>query len=92
MEILTIVPVDEILSKRLPYVWSITDEKPYQNICNTFWNYFVNTWIMILKFAFTTDTEHLINRKNNPVETYNRHLNEILSAHISVPILVKALN
>ena len=36
MEVLTIVPVDEILSKGVPYVRSITDEKPYQNIYNAF--------------------------------------------------------
>ena len=41
--------------------------------------------------AFTRDTERLINRANNPVERYNRHLNEILPAHPSVPILAEAL-
>jgi hypothetical protein len=41
--------------------------------------------------AFTKDNERLINRTNNPVERYNRHLNEILPAHPSVPVLVETL-
>jgi hypothetical protein len=97
MEIYTIIPVDEILSKGVPYVRFIMDEKPYQNIYNTFWNYFVKTWVIDYDpkiwniNAFTRDTERLINRTNNPVERYHRHLNEILPAHPSVPILVETL-
>jgi len=90
MEILTIIPsVNEIIS--------ITDENPFQNIYNAFWNYFVKTWVMDYDpkiwniNGFTRDTERLINRTNNPVERYHRHLNEILPAHPSVPILVETL-
>ena len=56
--------------------------------------YFIKTWAMDYepKFwnvhAFTKDTEKLINRTQNPVERYNRHLNEILPVHPSVPTLV----
>jgi hypothetical protein len=32
MEILTVIPIDEILSKGLPYMRSITDERLYQVI------------------------------------------------------------
>ena len=79
MEILTIIPIDKILSKGVSCIRSITDESPYQNLYDTFWNNFMKTWIMDYdpKFwnvnACTNDTERLINRTNNPVERYNRH-------------------
>jgi len=39
--------------------------------------------------AFSKDKEKLINGTNNTVERYNRHLNEILPAHPSVPTSVE---
>ena len=46
MKLLTIIPIDGILSKGVPYVRSITHESPYQNMYDTFWNYFIKTWIV----------------------------------------------
>jgi hypothetical protein len=51
---------------------------------------------MILKFGILmllqeTLKDQSINPTNNPIERYNRHLNEILPAHPSVPILAEAL-
>jgi len=93
----TYIPIEAIVSKGVPYVRSITDERPYQSIYKSFWNYFIKTWVMDYDpkfwnlYAFTKDTEKLMNRTNNPVERYNRHLNEILPAHPSVPTLVETL-
>lgn len=73
----------------IPYVRSKTDERSYPEIWEEFWEYFQNTWLVMydpsswnINGCLDTDTykldeeEILINRTNNPIERYNKRLNE----------------
>ena len=41
--------------------------------------------------SFAESDDILINRTNNPPERYNRRLNELISAHPTMPIFVNAI-
>lgn len=45
MDILTVIPVDEIVSHGIPYVRSKIDERGHKKAWNTFWSYFSQTWM-----------------------------------------------
>ena len=65
-----------------------------------FWKYFVDTWIgkysledwNINGVLYNNDDDKLINRTNNPLERFNRTLNNIFpNGHPSMPQFVDAL-
>ncbi|EEY60508.1 uncharacterized protein PITG_13213 [Phytophthora infestans T30-4] len=45
IDVLTIIPVDEIADKGIRYVRSLVDETGAKTKWDTFWRYFKNTWM-----------------------------------------------
>jgi hypothetical protein len=86
MNILTVIPVEEILSKGIPYCRSRTIETSYQKELDHFWAYFEKTWlrqydprvwnIHYLKSQPEASEVKIIQRTNNPLERFNRRLND----------------
>jgi hypothetical protein len=76
VDVLTIIPHDEIESKGIPYVSSILDcgETFSADKWAAFWIYFTKTWIKIYTPAvwnvceLVGDARDLSNRTNNPLE------------------------
>lgn len=97
INILLIIPIDEIISKGIPFVRNQVDEKQYQLAYNNFWNYFIKTWMKDYNpklwnlNAYSGMDDILINRTNNPLERYNRRLNELLAPHPTMPNFVHAI-
>jgi len=97
IDILLYIPVDEIVSKGIPFVRSKIDECPFQSAYNSFWNYFIKIWMNDYDprtwnlNAFQEEEDILINRTNNPLERYNRTLNEMLPAHPTMAVFVEAI-
>ena len=90
LDILTIIPRDEILSKGIPYVRDIIDAevktKKDRQLWDEFWGYFKKYWMSTQDFISTWnifDTEkkyiELQNRTSNALERYNRTLSENIS-------------
>jgi hypothetical protein len=83
IDVLTVIPVDEIEPKGIPYVRSKVDETDWQSVWDTFWDgYFVNTWIKRFKPDTWNIHTHLNNgvilrnRTNNPMERHNRTMGD----------------
>lgn len=100
INILTIVPVSEILIKAIPYIRAHFPEGAYKDAFNQFWSYFEKTWMNrydpaswnishLLKDA--EGRENLINRTNNPLERFNRRLNDLGLVHPSMVQFVSAI-
>lgn len=96
LDLLTIIPKDEITEYGIPYVRSILDplcetEKELEK-WNTFWKYFVREWMQSPRYVKTWNIHDenqeyldLYNRTNNGLERYNRKLGEIFpSPHPSM--------
>jgi len=82
IDILTVIPIDEIVVKGIPYVRSLMDERGNVMGWDTFWRYFIKTWTIEYKPTYWNvslykDMDVLRNRTNNPLERYNRTLNEM---------------
>ena len=101
MEVLCVVPINEILTKGISYVRSKTDESSYKEKFDSFWNYFRLTWMTkydpktwnIHEIVSNEDEDMLVNRTNNACESFNRRLNEKIGhAHPTMQILIKILN
>jgi len=97
INILLIIPIDEIVTKGIPFVRSLVDESEYKTAYHNFWNYFTKTWMNDYNpqlwnlNSFAESDDILMNRTNNPLERYNRRLNELISAHPAMPIFVNAI-
>ena len=94
MNFLTVIPVSQIVPYGIPYIRSLLqeEEKQYKSQFDSFWKYFERTWLKAFKpedwnidaIVNNSDLDHesiLINRTNNPLERYNRIMNE----HFSTP-------
>ena len=101
LEILCVIPINEIMTKGISYVRSKTDEGEYSERFDSFWNYFKLTWMTmynpttwnIHEILASEDHDMLVNRTNNACEAFNRRLNEKIGhAHPTMPILIKVLN
>ena len=84
IEVLTVIPQDEIGTVGLQFLQNelqVTEEERHK--LEIFWDYFRRTWMS--KFSpndwnlsrILDSTELLANRTNNPLENYNRRLNEL---------------
>ena len=100
MNILTVIPVDEIISKGIPYVRSKIDETGQKAKLDKFWKYFIQTWMVryspedwnINGAIYNNDDDKLVNRTNNPLERFNRTLNNFFpNGHPSMPQFVEVL-
>lgn len=45
INLLTVIPIDEIESKGIPYIRAHFPEGTFTNLFNNFWKYFSNTWL-----------------------------------------------
>ena len=96
LDLLTILPRDEITEYGIPYVRSILDDlcKTDKELekWDTFWKYFVREWMQSPRYVKTWNIHDenqeyldLYNRTNNGLERYNRKLGEIFpSPHPSI--------
>ena len=98
--VLTVIPVNEIITKGIPYCRSKINETGHTAKLDKFWKYFVDTWMgkyspedwNINGVIYNNDDDKLINRTNNPLERFNRTLNNIFpNGHPSMPQFVDAL-
>jgi len=102
INVLTVIPINEIVTKGVPYVRSKTKEVEYEENFNEFWKYFISTWIKKYDpntwniYGVIADDNHdeiIVNRTNNPIERYNRTLNALFpNAHPTVQKFVQAIN
>jgi hypothetical protein len=86
MNILTVIPVQEILSKGIPYYRSRTNESSCQRELDIFWAYFIKTWLKqydpkvwnidFLKSQLESSEVQIIQRTNNKLKRFNRFLND----------------
>ena len=98
LEILTIVPPEEIQSKTIPFVQAkIADIDPLATTDHTaqwakFWEYFVRIWLnyyettdwnvyrfYLMHLAGKLTDEQMINRANNPLESWNAVFNNFFA-------------
>jgi hypothetical protein len=83
IDVLTLVPYNEIKSHGIPYVRSKIDEVGHKGLWNTFWNYFTRTWMTMYDVetwnvsALMAQRDLLTNRTNNPLESYNHHYQDL---------------
>ena len=82
MDILTVIPIEEIIPKGIPYIRANFNERGNREKFDQFWTYFVNTWIRnyppdLWNYTNTPNArDNMVNRTNNPLERYNRTLNQ----------------
>jgi hypothetical protein len=100
MEILTIIPINEITSTGIPYVRSKTVEDSYKGKFDTFWKYFVKTWMHLYSpqdwnihgILQKNEPDTIINRTNNPLERFNRAMNnKFPNAHPNMAQFVEGI-
>jgi hypothetical protein len=100
-DLLSVIPPDEIVSKGIPYIRSQFNTGKYASDFDRFWKYFEKQWIKTVS-PLTWNVHHLIhdpyqrelliNRTNNPLERFNRKLNDHFpSAHPSMAMFVETL-
>jgi hypothetical protein len=100
MELLTVIPIDEIVTKGIPYVRCKINEDKFEIKFDRFWKYFVKTWMHtyspqqwnINGMIQNNETDKLINRTNNPLERLNRNLNsKFVNAHPNMTQFVEGI-
>lgn len=104
LDILTIIPKNEIPKKGIAYVKFLIDSQfPDMTVSDRekwaeYWKYFENFWChsrfinMYNINSETRDKRDLRNRTNNALERYNRHLNYIFpTPHPNLPAFVTTL-
>ena len=85
LNLLTVIPPEEIESKGIPYIKERFEVGEYGQQFDSFWGYFAETWLrkfppsklwnfydVISSDSFDKD---LINKTNNPCESFNNKLN-----------------
>ncbi|KUF91609.1 Hematopoietic prostaglandin D synthase [Phytophthora nicotianae] len=85
IDVLTVIPIDEIAEKGIPSVRSRVDESGHRVKWDTFWRYFKRTWMRTYDPALwnvnaISETMDIVNRTNNALERFNRDLNESFSS------------
>lgn len=98
-ELLTVIPIDEIVSKGIPYIKAHFDTKGHDEEFAEFWIYFESTWTVtydptiwnINRFIVGKKSSEIVNRTNNPLECFNNHFQHRLTAHPSMIEFVKAI-
>ena len=101
IDVLTVIPRDEIVRKGIPYVRSILDQEDVEGRekWNSFWDYFTKFWCSSMDFIETwniidrnEEYYDLQNRTNNALERYNRRLNDVFpTAHPSLLLFVQTI-
>jgi hypothetical protein len=100
LQILTQIPISEIENRGIPYVRSNFDELEYKPNFDKFWKYFVDTWMVtydpkywnIHTLLLKNNSDEVLNRTNNPLERFNRTLNDKFStAHPTLPSFVHTI-
>lgn len=87
LDMLCIIPIDEILTKGINFVRSNLDEfvlKEDENKWEEFWKYFIKFWCSDKQFMNTWNIHikeseffyELQNRTNNALENYNKKMNK----------------
>ena len=105
MDVMTIIPINEIVSKGIPYVRSILEsndlnlEQGDLDKWAQFWEYFESYWCSSEEFMKTwnvrdedNDDYDLRNRTNNGLERYNRSMNDLFpTPHPSLSLFVQTI-
>ena len=103
LDVLTIIPRDEVVRKGIPYVRSILDIEVHTNEqrvkWNSFWAYFKSFWCSSNSFIkcwniIDSDGAYfdLQNRTNNALERYNREMNDkFTTPHPSLILFVQTI-
>jgi len=105
LEMLTVLPLEDVKTFGIPYIRMkmMVEEKKMSEEYNRFWIYFEKTWLQKKNMTdwnladiknsmnIHGDPINLANRTNNPLERYNRTLNEVVGHgnHPSIPRLVE---
>lgn len=78
LDLLTIIPANEIIKYGIPYIRSKIEEGDNVPKWNLFWQYFQKTWMTTFPTNYwninhiISEHVNLINRTNNSLEVYNR--------------------
>ena len=92
INILTVIPVEEIVPKGIPFIRAHFDEGEYSRKFDQFWRYFQDTWInsydpnnwninAVINAQKESPDQIMINRTNNPLKRLNRTLNELFGCY-----------
>lgn len=101
LNILAIIPIDEISEYGIPFIRSIFNEGTARLKFDYYWKYFCAAWIKrypaqlwnVHGYSKTEDPEGIvINRTNNPLERFNRKMGDHLGNHPAMPRCVKGIN
>ena len=82
MNILTVIPIEDFLSKGIPYCRCGFDESSHQVQFNSFWSYFISTWMMrynprvLNVHSFVTENSEFTLINSNSLERFNRKMND----------------
>ncbi|KAI3642974.1 hypothetical protein MP228_002799 [Amoeboaphelidium protococcarum] len=96
LDLLCLIPEDEVEIYGIPYI---------QGRCNgvsateqqlaDFWKYFVKTWLELFSISdwnvSRLEGQQLVNRTNNPLESYNRLLNQDFKNHPTMVAFIAQL-
>jgi hypothetical protein len=98
MNILTVIPINEIIKKGIPYCRSKINEDGQESKLHAFWKYFEKTWCNeydpnLWNYSGIENPEDtLINKTNNALERFNRRLNDAFpTAHPSMSQFVEVI-
>lgn len=85
LHLLTEIPIEDIESKGIPYIRQNFNEGQHKPKFDAFWKYFTETWMIqynpedwnVNRGRNNNDlmAEAVLNRTNNPLESFNRKLN-----------------
>jgi hypothetical protein len=100
MNILPLVPIEDIVPKAIPYIRTKVQETGHKAALDSFWRYFVSTWMK--KYSpLTWNINHIpqgreedimINRTNCALERYNKTLqNAFPSPHPNIQVFVQTI-
>ncbi|KAE9028431.1 hypothetical protein PR002_g10394 [Phytophthora rubi] len=95
IDVLTVIPIDKIRSKGIPYVMSIVNPKGAARIWTSFWDYFVRTWMTMFPPSlwnvntYIEQEMKMQNRTNNPIESYNRRAKKAFGSHPTLVVFVE---
>ena len=103
LELLTEIPIEDIDKYGIPFIRKLMeeDELASPNKFNKFWTYFKKTWLEVYNpqcwniYRFKHNIENrpleIVNRTNNPLERYNKHLNGKIKSHPKMLPFIDAL-
>jgi hypothetical protein len=100
IELLTVIPFEEVKTFGIPFIRKLMDIEEGKNKKDyeSFWAYFAKQWLTKehnkdWNLADLRNEIHIANRTNNPLERYNRTLNELIkhATKIQMPHLIELL-